>query len=155
MAGTPTYYLEWHTMLGQIHQSNTASLLCHGVFERFPELTVVIAEGGFAWAAELMWKLDRDWKGLRDEVPWVKHEPSDYLFDHIRFTTQPFIEPSKREHLLAVLEMIQAERTLMFSSDYPHWDFDDPKRALTAVPESLRRKIMVDTPRAVYGDRLR
>jgi predicted TIM-barrel fold metal-dependent hydrolase len=155
MAGTPTYYLEWHSMLGQIHQSNTASMLCHGVFERFPELMIIIAEGGFAWAAELMWKLDRDWKGLRDEVPWVKHEPSDYLFDHIRFTTQPFIEPSKREHLLAVLDMVQAERTLMFSSDYPHWDFDDPKRALAAVPQELRQKILVDTPRSVYGDRLR
>lgn len=155
MAGTPTYYLEWHSLLGQIHQSNVASLLCHGTFERFPELKIVIAEGGFMWAAELMWKLDRDWQGLRDEVPWLKRNPSDYLFDHIRFTTQPFIEPPNKAHLLAVLDMVQAERTLIFSSDYPHWDFDDPQRALSAVPADLRQKICVDNPRTLFGDRLR
>lgn len=154
MAAQPTFYLEWHTMLGQIHQSNVASMLCHGTFERFPELTIIVAEAGFMWAAEVMWKLDRDWKGLRDEVPWLKKPPSDYLFDHIRFTTQPFYEPHKKEQLHAVLDMVQAERTLIFSSDYPHWDFDDPQRALSAVPEELRRKILIDTPKQVFGDRL-
>jgi predicted TIM-barrel fold metal-dependent hydrolase len=154
MAGTPTYYIEWHTMLGQIHQSNTASLLCHGVFERFPGLKMVVAEGGFAWIAELLWKLDRDWRGLRDEIPWVKRHPSEYLYEHMRFTTQPFIEPPKRQHLLALLDMINAEQTLMFSSDYPHWDFDDPKHTMAAIPEELRQKICVDNPREFYGDRL-
>ncbi|MFC7658697.1 amidohydrolase family protein [Pseudonocardia benzenivorans] len=71
MAGTPTFYLEWHTALGQIHQSNTLSMICHGVFEKFPKLKYIIAEGGFLWALEVMWKLDRDWKGLRNEVPWL------------------------------------------------------------------------------------
>ncbi len=47
----PTFYLEWHTALGQIHQSNTLSMICHGVFERSPKLKYVIAEGGFVWAA--------------------------------------------------------------------------------------------------------
>lgn len=155
MAGTPTFYLEWHAMLSQIHQSNVASLLCNGVFERFPELTVIFAEGGFMWAAELMWKLDRDWKGLRDEVPWVKRLPSDYLLDHIRFSTQPFIEPKDKRLLGPALEMVGAERTLMFSSDYPHWDYDDPSRALSGITPELRRRICVETPRAVYGDRLR
>lgn len=155
MAGTPTFYIEWHTMLSQIHQSNAASLLCHGVFEQFPELMFIFAEGGFMWAAELMWKLDRDWKGLRDEVPWVKRLPSEYLLDHIRFTTQPFIEPKHKRLLAPALEMVEAERTLMFSSDYPHWDYDDPARALSGVSPELRRRICVETPQAVFGDRLR
>jgi predicted TIM-barrel fold metal-dependent hydrolase len=154
MAGTPTYYIEWHTALGQIHQSNLLSLVCHGVFERFPELKVVIAEGGFAWAAETMWKLDRDWQGLRDEVPWLKRRPSDYVRRNVRFTTQPIVEPHRKEHLHALLEMVYAEETLIYSSDYPHWDFDDPARALSGVPAELRRKICVDNPRALYGDRL-
>lgn len=154
MAGAPTYYLEWHTALAQIHQSNVLSLLCHGVFERFPKLKVMIAEGGFAWAAETMWKLDRDWQGLRDEVPWVKRPPSEYLLEHVRFSTQPFVEPHRREHLLPLLEMVQAERTLVFSSDYPHWDFDDPSRALAGVPDDLRQRICVENPRELFGERL-
>ena len=35
-AGTPTYYVEWHTGLSQVFQANVISLVCHGVFERFP-----------------------------------------------------------------------------------------------------------------------
>jgi predicted TIM-barrel fold metal-dependent hydrolase len=154
MAGTPTYYLEWHTALAQIHQSNLLSMLCHGIFERFPGLKLEIAEGGFAWAVETMWKLDRDWKALRDEVPWVKRPPSEYVLDHVRFSTQPFVEPPDRAQLLSLLDMVHAERTLVFSSDYPHWDFDDPKRALAGVPEELRRKICCDNPKELYGDRL-
>lgn len=155
MAAAPTYYIEWHAGLGQIHQSNVISLLCHGVFERFPQLMVLIAEGGFIWAIETMFKLDRDWLGLRDEVPWVKRPPSEYLREHIRFTTQPFVEPHRQEHVKPLLEMVYAEETMVFSSDYPHWDFDDPTRALHAVEPELRRKISIDNGRALFGDRLK
>jgi predicted TIM-barrel fold metal-dependent hydrolase len=154
MAGTPTYYIEWHTALGQIHQSNVLSLVCHGVFERFPELKYLVAEGGFAWAAEVMWKLDRDVKGLHDEVPWLKLAPSDYIRRNVRFTTQPMVEPHKKEHVPVLLEMMYGDELLLYSSDYPHWDFDDPHRALAAIPEDVRRKIMWDNPREFYGDRL-
>lgn len=154
MAGAPTYYIEWHTALSQIHQSNVLSVVCHGVFERFPELMYVVAEGGFAWAAEIMWKLDRDWQGLRAEVPWLKRKPSDYIRRNVRFTTQPLVEPHKKEHLLTLLDMVYADETLIFSSDYPHWDYDDPQRALSTIPLELRRKICIDTPKALYGDRL-
>lgn len=154
MAGTPTYYVEWHTALSQIHQSNVLSLVCHGIFEQFPELRYVIAEGGFAWAAEVMWKLDRDVKGLGDEIPWLRRRPSDYIRSNVRFTTQPMVEPHRREHLATLLEMVYAEETLVFSSDYPHWDFDEPTRALSGVSKELRQKICVDNPKALYGDRL-
>jgi uncharacterized protein len=154
MAQVPTYYVEWHTALTQPHQSNLLSMLCHGVFERFPKLTLVLAEGGFAWAVDVLWRLDKNWKGLRDEIPWVKRSPSEYLVEHVRFTTQPFPEPDDAGHLRAVCEILSGERTLVFSSDYPHWDFDDPYRALAALPEATRRRICVDNARELYGDRL-
>ncbi len=154
MAVTPTYYIEWHTALGQIHQSNVLSLICNGVFERFPKLKVVIAEGGFMWAIESMFKLDRDWQGLRNEVPWLTRPPSEYLREHIRFTTQPFVEPHRKEHIAPLLEMAYAEETFVFSSDYPHWDFDDPRQALKGVDRELRDKIYRQNPRSLYGDRL-
>jgi uncharacterized protein len=154
MAQVPTYYIEWHTALTQPHQSNLLSMLCHGVFERFPALKLVIAEGGFAWALDLIWRLDKNWKGLRDEVPWVKRLPSEYVFDHVRFTTQPFPEPAEADHMRAVCEIVQADRTLIFSSDYPHWDFDDPYRALDALPAQTRRRVCVDNARELYGERL-
>ncbi len=152
--GVPTYYVEWHTALSQIFQANVISLVCHGVFERFPKLMVVITEGGFAWLPEVMWRLDKDRESLRDEVPWVKRRPSDYVLEHVRLTTQPFPEPPKREHLRAMLDMVHADRTLLFSSDYPHWDFDNSLRCLHAVPAETRTRIRSGTAIELYGDRL-
>jgi predicted TIM-barrel fold metal-dependent hydrolase len=129
--------------------------VCHGVFERYPALKIVIAEGGVAWLPDVMWRLDKNWEALRDEVPWVKRRPSDYIFDHVRFTTQPFLEPRKREHLMAMLDMVCAERTLMFSSDYPHWDFDNPLQALTILPDDMRERIRGANAAELYGERLR
>jgi predicted TIM-barrel fold metal-dependent hydrolase len=152
--GIQTYYTEWHAGLTQIFQANVISLVCHGVFERFKNLKVVAVEGGIAWLMDVMWRLDKDWKGLRDEIPWVKRLPSEYIVDHLRLTTQPFIEPESREHLLMTLEAVHAERTLLFSSDYPHWDFDNPVRSLAAVPAEIRARIQWDNAYETYGGRL-
>jgi uncharacterized protein len=152
--GTPTYYVEWHTGLSQVFQANVISLVCQGVFERFPTLKVVLTEGGLGWIPDVIWRLDKNVKGLRDEVPWIKRLPSEYVADHVRFTTQPLPEPKRRHHLHVLCEIAQAERTLMFSSDYPHWDFDDPRHALTALPAEIRQRVSVDNAVETYGDRL-
>jgi uncharacterized protein len=152
--GTPTYYVEWHTGLSQVFQANVISLVCHGVFERFPNLKVVVTEGGIGWIPDVVWRLDKNVKGLRDEVPWIKRLPSEYVADHVRFTTQPLPEPKRRSHLHALLEVARAERTLMFSSDYPHWDFDDPRHVLTALPPATRDRVKARNAIETYGDRL-
>ncbi|MGH3615917.1 MAG: amidohydrolase family protein [Pseudonocardia sp.] len=46
---------------------------------------------------------------------------------------------------------MDAEHILMFSSDYPHWDFDSPTRAFPKLPDDLWQKIFSDNARAFYG----
>jgi predicted TIM-barrel fold metal-dependent hydrolase len=155
LAGAPpTYYVEWHTGLSQVFHANVTSLVCHGVFERYPTLKVVITEGGFAWLPDVLWRLDKNVKGLRDEVPWIRRLPSEYIFEHVRFTSQPFVEPRRPEHLHALCDIVRAEQTLMFSSDYPHWDFDDPTRALSWLPEHVSKRVKADNAIDLYGERL-
>jgi uncharacterized protein len=56
-------------------------------------------------------------------------------------TTQPIDEPDETRHLRSLLEWGGVDR-LLFSSDYPHWDFDDPRFAFkTPLTEAERRKI--------------
>lgn len=151
IAGPPSTYLEWHTNLPQNAMGQLVSLLCEGVFEHFPDLKFVCIETGLAWIPGVLWPLDKNWKALRATTPWLRRAPSEYVLDHVRFTTQPVEEPEKDTHLLALFEMIHAEKTLMFSSDYPHWDNDDPFRAFPALPEELRARILWENAAALYG----
>ncbi|MQA63264.1 MAG: amidohydrolase family protein [Actinophytocola sp.] len=150
--GYPSLFIEWHTLYCMNYMTQLVSMLCEGVFEKFPDLKMVFVEGGSAWLAPLMWRLDKDWRSVRWSVPWLKRPPSGYLRDHVRFTTQPIEEPADRRQLLTLFEMMDAEHILMFATDYPHWDFDDPGRALPPqLPAELRRRIMSENARELYS----
>ncbi len=140
-AGYPSSYLEWHTDLTQNAMAQITSLVTRGALMQFPDLRFVVVEGGFGWVPHLLWRLDKNWKGLRQTVPWVERLPSEYVVEQVRFTSQPVEEPPKREQFLQILEMMQAKRTLLFSSDYPHWDQDAPARAFPGVKGELRDRI--------------
>ncbi len=151
-AGWPSYYLEDYVAMAQIFQSQLVSMIVEGVFDRFPTLRVAIIEGGFTWLPSLMWRFDKEWKGLRREVPWVRRPPSEYIREHVRFTTQPLDAPPTAAQFGQLLDQIGSDDLLMFSTDYPHWHFDTPAEAFpaSAVSETTLRKIMSENARAFY-----
>jgi predicted TIM-barrel fold metal-dependent hydrolase len=87
----------------------------------------------------LCWRLDKVWKKLRSETPHLKRPPSEYIREHVWFTTQPIEEPEDRRHVVETIDWIGWDR-MLFSTDYPHWDFDDPSRAFPVriTPEQRR-----------------
>ena len=127
------------------------SLVCEGVFEKFPDLKFVAIEGGIAWLPHLMWRMDKNYKALRATTPWLKKLPSQYIKEHIRLTTQPIEEPENPQHILQIFEMIDAKNTVMFSSDYPHWDFDNPKMALPPLKGELKENILWRNAATLYN----
>jgi len=147
-----SYYLEYHAVTYPLtYAAHLTSLICEGVFEKFPRLRFVLAEGGFAWLGPLIWRLDKNWRLLRAEIPEVRRLPSEYLRDHVRFTSQPMEEPAGQDDLVKILNVLDAEHLLMFSSDYPHWDFDDPSRAFPRVPARVRERIFRHNAIEWYG----
>ena len=74
--------------------------------------------------------------------------------DQVRADSQPLERPDKDEDLLRLFEMMDAEHLLMFSSDYPHWDFDDPRFMLNRLPDSWRAKVLHENAAELYGARL-
>jgi predicted TIM-barrel fold metal-dependent hydrolase len=149
--GWPSYYIEEMVGHAQCSQSVVASLILEGVFERFPRLKVILIEGGVAWAAALGWRLDAQWRKLKQELPDLKLLPSEYLRRNVWLTTQPIEEPEPRSQLAEVFDWIGWDR-ILFATDYPHWDFDDPAHALPMrMTEAQRRQVFLDNAKAVFG----
>jgi predicted TIM-barrel fold metal-dependent hydrolase len=150
VAGFGSYYIENRQVRPHGYMTHLASLIFEGVFEKFPKLKVVFTEGGYAWLAPFLWRLDADWKGLRHQTPWVQKPPSEYVWEHARFTSQPVEEPERPSHLLEVFKWTRADRTLMFATDYAHWDFDSPLDVFPRLPDDLHRRIFHETASELY-----
>jgi uncharacterized protein len=64
---------------------------------------------------------------------------------------QPLDASPDPRHMLTLMGQLPSDDLLMFSTDYPHWQFDTPEEAL---PEGLspeqRRGILSENARTFY-----
>jgi uncharacterized protein len=154
-AGQVNYYSEMHAGFASLPMAMLPSFVFNGVFERFPRLKLVLAELGWDWVAPYCWRMDSAWAMLRDEVPHLNRPPSEYIREHCWFSTQPLVEPENIDQTDAVFELFEQEGfsdRLMFSSDYPHWDYDSPYESVPETfPEDRRRRILGETASRLYG----
>ena len=148
--GTPTMgmgtfksYIERYAAVPQMGMVSVTSIILSGLLEKFSTLKFVFAEYGFLWLPSLFYRLDRTWRGLRHEVPWVRKSPGDYLHERFIFTTQPCDEPDSPRDLATLVSML-GEDLLCFSSDYPHWDNDMPASTLQMLSPSARKAVFYD-----------
>lgn len=149
-SGWPSYYIEDMVGHAQACVSLLTSMVIEGVFERYPTLKLVLIESGFGWLPSLGWRLDRIYKRLKVETPILKRLPSEYIHDHVWVTSQPMEEPDDRQQVVDIIEWIGWDR-LMFATDYPHWDFDDPEHALPVkLTDEQRRKFFVGNALELY-----
>jgi predicted TIM-barrel fold metal-dependent hydrolase len=123
-SGWPTYYLEDYAAQSLGFHTQLGSLICEGVFVKYPKLKVVLIESGITWLPPYLWRLSKFWRGVRNEVPWIDRSPEEYVRDHIRLTIQPFDAPPSAAHIGRIMDQLQSDDMLLFSTDFPHWQFD-------------------------------
>ena len=141
--GPNSWYVDFFTAgVPLVYAAHITSLVFDGAFERFPDLRFTFTEGAFTWVLPLMWRLDAIWEARKAHLPDVKRKPSEYIREHIRFATQPVEDPEDRDDVVSYLEAMRAEELLMFSTDYPHWSYDDPAWAIQRMPKPARDRIM-------------
>jgi uncharacterized protein len=152
--GWPSYLAEDYTSQSIAFQSMVTSLICEGVFAKFPDLKVVLLESGATWLPAHLWRLTKFWRGMRAEIPWVTEPPWEIARRHIRLTAQPLDAPEGDEAAAAVLERIvdhlRSDEMLLFATDYPHWQYEGTAALPSGLSPDLVRKMMVDNPRATY-----
>ena len=119
------------------------NVVVNGLQERFPDVRFVFMEAGQAWVPFLIARLDNEYRLRSSEAPLLKRLPSDYIRDMF-FTTQPFERLDNPAHMQAVFELMDGENQLLYSSDYPHQDFDLPAMIwdLPFLTEEAKRKVL-------------
>jgi len=124
-------------------QRATTKLIAAGVFDRFPDLRIIVSEGGATWGPFIADRLDEGYRQHGSAVrPLLRKMPSEYLYSNVYASFQ-----HDRSAVAAVTAM--GWRNVLWGSDYPHIEgtyghtqktlhelFDD-------VDEATRRRITV------------
>src|SRR5215471_658442 len=102
-----------------------AGLMYGGVAERFPDLRVAFLECGVGWVPYWIERMDEEWeKRGKVEAPLCKKKPSEYLSsENIYYGCEP------EEKMISYVVGEIGSKTLMYASDYPHWDMSWPESA--------------------------
>ena len=148
--GWPSHYLHDYVANSQIFEDQLLSLISNGVFNRYPTLRFVLIESGVTWLPGFIWRAVKTWRGVRAEVPWVKRSPADILRDHVRLTVQPIDAPREAPLIERIMQQIDSDRMLLFSSDYPHWQFEGKAVLPPGLSPALEKRIRLDNPLETY-----
>ncbi|HTH97212.1 MAG TPA: amidohydrolase family protein [Stellaceae bacterium] len=148
--GWPSHAVEDYIALSHSFQSQLLNIITEGVFQKFPTLKIVLVEAGFTWLPSFLWRADKGWRGLRRETPWLKESPARIIRDHVRFTLQPANAPPDPAMLERVIEQIDCDDVLLFSSDYPHWHYEANEVIPEGFPKQLLQKLLIDNPLATF-----
>lgn len=149
--GMGLHYMERHSLIPIALMPQVISLIANGVFDSYPNLRFMILEGGFSWLPHVMWRLDREYRQGRVEVPWIKKLPSQHCRERLRLSTQP-TEDISSDEWMKLIDLMGTDDILVFSTDYPHFDFDDPDAAIPkSLPGGTRDKIFWKNAANFYG----
>ncbi len=87
-----------------------AALVCHGVFDRFPNVRVATIESGCEWVLNLKKKLVKVYGQLPGSFP---SDPIETLREHV------WVAPYYEDDIASVKDVIGVDH-LLFGSDWPH-----------------------------------
>ncbi|MCG8314401.1 MAG: amidohydrolase, partial [Pseudomonadales bacterium] len=89
---------------------NLAGLVCHGVFDRHPNLKVCYVETGVAWLYPMWDRLEH----VYNMAPQLfSRHPHDIIRDHVWF------HPHFEENVSRLVDMVGVDH-IIFGSDWPH-----------------------------------
>ncbi len=123
-----------------------------GIPELFPKLKLAYLEIGCGWLPYWMERLDEEWeKRGKAEAPLCKKRPSEYL------TNGQFYygcEPEEKSIGYVVGEI--GSESLLYASDYPHWDMTWPESAVLIwqredLSREAKKNILEENARRLYN----
>lgn len=145
------HYLAYAAYQPMTFVNHLTSFMVNGIFDALPGFRVVFADGGYDMCAPFIWRLDKDYRPMRGDMPWMKKLPSNYIKDHVRFVAHTMEGPEDPATLDEWLDISDAKETLMFGSNYPYWNTLHPNAAFATTQPALRSRILAGTAAELYG----
>jgi len=160
--------ITWTEQLGfdwPVHAMlTTVNMIMTGVFDKYPDLNVVMEEGGHWWLPFARYRMNEFYEMHPDDIQMVPrmHDlgkdrldrtPSEYLRENIYVTTQPMAPPERANDFSQMLDQSMAEDTFLYSSDWPHQTLDPATWAFTnsAFDENLRNAVLHENAAELFG----
>jgi predicted TIM-barrel fold metal-dependent hydrolase len=143
--GLPSTFAEFQVMGFQPLQSHAVNMIMEGVFERFPNLRVLLVGGGVTWVPGCLWRTDFWFKTLRKEAAWMTRLPSEVFIKHFYIGTQSLEAPPQKERLASVIASVPGlPERLMYTSCFPEYDSEEPQDIADRLPQEWHGSVFTD-----------
>jgi predicted TIM-barrel fold metal-dependent hydrolase len=124
-----------------------------GVFDRFPDLTMVAVESGIGWVPFILETMDYELEeNAPDHFAAMKYKPSEYFAKNWYAT---FWFEQGQGDLQGLMDKVGDER-IMFETDFPHptcifpAPLDEVNSAVSSLRPETQNRIMGDNARKLY-----
>jgi len=126
-------------------------MIAEGVFQEFPDLKVVWADGAADMLTPFIWRMDTFGRPHLEQTPWAPDMPSSYLPGHVYFVHSRMDGPGDVPHAGEWLQMTGKEDMLLFGSSYPDWQLVSPGDLPAAWSPAQRAKVLGGNAATLYG----
>lgn len=130
------------------------NMIAEGIFEEFPDLRIVFADGAADMLTPMMWRMDTFGRPHLEQTPWAPKMPSDYLENHVFFVNSALDGPGDVPYAGEWLRMTGKEDMVIFGSSYPDWQTASVDTLPSAWTDEQRDKVLVRNAERLYGIRL-
>lgn len=127
------------------------NMIAEGVFEEFPDLKIVFADGAADMLTPMIWRMDTFGRPHLEQTPWSPRMPSDYLPGHVWFVNGALDGPGDVEYASEWLRMTGKEDMLMFGSSYPDWQCSTVDSLPSGWTPRQREKVLWRNAAELYG----
>ena len=80
----------------------------------------------------------------------MREPPTDIVRRHVRLTLQPVDGPLEADKLERLMQHMGSDDMLLFSTDYPHWQFDGEDVLPSGLSDVQLRKLLTENALRTY-----
>jgi uncharacterized protein len=152
--GNPETFAVYRALAPQAVMTHVASVIAQGVNEWYPSVRFLLLDAGVTWITPYFWRFDIDYKGIPQDVPWLKDKPSAYFREFFKVGTNPFRLGTSPEKFIRYLEVNPDLADMMcYASGYPNADYATWDAVNAALPPEWSERVMRENALEFFGQR--